>query len=887
MTLGREWVGLYILSAQGIICRDSSKVIITNIYSHMNYDLQATSNIALVTVENPPVVEKPCMWQNKKVPFGARMLGTTLTLSAIMLLSLNAYAAEIHPDRPALPAMSLEEDGALSVWRNPANLGFDPDPSFALLYGTGIGSDETLPATNSFALASSSGPLGFGVSHRSNADQPDWWAVSAGLAIPMGRNTWSGFHAGFQMPPGSDNNFTTFDVGFGWRPLHWWGLSAVGLNLGESKHDGFEEQIAAGTTFRVGGDLLEIGAEYRHYTAADATIPDHFATTITMEPTDGLLVRLQGDQIGTVGVGLEIGFGGSRMGLHGRTMMGENADGSTPFAMGSLVNDPDTGKIFSAKSKVPQFTLNEAYPYQPVQTFFARPGESYLHLLGRLKHAAESKDTKALLIEVDWSPFSFAQTEEILAVLDTARANDKKVIVYLDEDASNSAYMIASGADTVLMNPAQQLMLVGLSAELMFFREALDMVGVNPQFTRRSEYKTAAENVTDTEASAPQREQINALLDDMNARLIARIAKGRNKSPEDVQSIIDQGPFTTDEAKAMGLIDGVAYPDELQKEVKQLTGKLSFFDENYKKTDTHSGWMAPTEIAVIFVEGMITSGPSQEPGLFGGSRTAGSETIVEHLRHAAEEDAVRAVVIRVDSPGGSALASDEIWRAVAEVKRAGKPVVVSMGGVAASGGYYVAAGADAIFAQHSTVTGSIGVIAGKLSFDSLYDKVGINYETYIRGRNAAMFSTSKPFDDTEFAAFDRMVGDIYTQFTSKVAHGRSLDLDSVEGLAGGRVWSGERAKLNKLVDEIGGFHDAVERARQEANISGTAELVTYKASGSPGDSLRRAGVSVVHRAIVGASTRTRSSPELELIRRMHMMGDERVWAMMPYRLDVR
>ena len=812
---------------------------------------------------------------------------TTLTLSALTLLSWNAHATETHPDRPALPTMSLEETGALSLWRNPANLGFDPDPSAAFLYGSNLGSDDAQPGQQSFAFAANGGPFGIGVSNRTHAAQTNWWALSTGLAIPLSRTIWTGLHAGFQLPPGPDNNFTTVDLGFGYRPLSWWGVSGVGRNIGAKNRDGFDKQWAAGTTVRIGGDFLELGAEYRHYPVASTALPDHLAATITMAPLDGLLVRLGVDQIGTVGAGLEFGFGTGRVGAHGHSVVGGNGASVSPFAMGSFISDPDAGTLLTSKAKVPKFTLNEAFPYQPVQTIFSRAGESYLHLLGRLQHAAASEKTKALVLEVDWSPFSFAQLEEMLAVLDTARANGKKVIVYLDEDASNGAYMLASGADVVLMNPAQQLMLVGLSAELMFFREALDMVGISPQFSRRSEYKSAAEAMTSTEASAPQREQLNALLDDMNGRLVERIARGRDKSPSAVQTLIDQGPFTADEAMSQGLIDGVAYPDELERAIKRHTGKLSFIDDAYRAVDTHSGWRSRHEIAVVFVDGMITSGPSRGPGFFGGAQTAGSETVVAHLRKAADEPSVAAVVLRVDSPGGSALASDEIWRAVAQVKRSGKPVVVSMGGVAASGGYYVSAGADAIYAQPSTVTGSIGVIAGKFSFGDLYDKVGISYETYVRGRNAAMFSSSKPFDEAEFAAFDRMVGDTYAQFTSKVANGRSLDIDAVEAVAGGRVWSGQRAKRNQLVDEIGGFHDAVDRAKAEANIKGDAALVTFKGIAGTGDQLGKSSVELMRRVVFGTAKTAQPTPELEFIRRMQLMNDERVWTVLPYRLDVR
>jgi protease-4 len=813
------------------------------------------------------------------------MVRSTLALSALALFSVNSNAQELRPDRPALPAMSLEEDGALSIWRNPANNGFDPDPSFALLYGGPIEDAEVPTAPKSFAMASNAGPLGFGVSHLSQATHPNWWTVSGSLAIPLGRNIFTGAHVGLQLPPGPNNNFTTVDVGLGWRPLPWWGFSTVGYNIGvDARHIGIEEQVAAGTTFRFGEGFMELGAAYRLNTSADSVVPGYLEGTLNMELTRGLTVRMSGNQFGTVGVGMEIGFGGSRVGAHGTTQLGGSA---APYVMGSLIDDPDTGKLFNAKSKVPEFVLNERYPYQPVRSFFLEQGESYLHLLGRLHTAANAKDTKAILIEIDHNPFSMAQSEEVLSVLDQARANGKKVVIYLDEGADNSAYLLAAGADLVLMNPAQQLMLVGLSAELTFFRETLDMIGVRPQFTRRSEYKSAAEGMTDTQASAAQREQINALLDDLSGRLVARVAQGRNMTPQAVVDLIDQGPFTSQEAQSHGLVDDVAYPDQVHKKVKKYLGKMAFFDKNYQQNDPHTGWLSAAEIAVIFVEGVITSGPSQQPGMLGGSRTAGSETIVKQLRKASSEDSVKAVVLRVDSPGGSALASDEIWRAVQEVKRAGKPVVVSMGGVAASGGYYVSAGADAIFAQRSTITGSIGVIAGKFSFDELYEKLGINYETYIRGRNAAMFSSAKPFDDVEFAAFDRMVGDIYGQFTSKVAHGRSLELKQVEEVARGRVWSGERAKENRLVDEFGGFYEAVAYAREAANISGEAELVTFREELGPRDELSRAGVRLLQRSVLGPSSKGNSIPELELIRQIQAMGDERVWALMPYRLDVR
>ena len=354
-----------------------------------------------------------------------------------------------------------------------------------------------------------------------------------------------------------------------------------------------------------------------------------------------------------------------------------------------------------------------------------------------------------------------------------------------------------------------------------------------------------------------------------------------------MQALIDQGPFTVEEAKQQGLIDAVAYPDELKKAVAKRIGRGNLYVKNH--VDTHTGWRATHEVAVIFIEGTITTGKSQMPGILGGGRTAGSVTIREQLEEAANTPSVKAVILRVDSPGGSALASDEIWRAVSEVQRGGKPVIVSMGGVAASGGYYVSANADAIFAQHSTVTGSIGVIAGKFSLAGLYDKIGANHESYIRGRNAGMFSMARPFDEHEFAAFDKMVGDIYGQFTSKVAKGRNMELPKVVEVAGGRVWSGTRAHGVKLVDEIGGFYEALARAKKEANIPAKADakLIAFGQRLGPEEALERMSVSLFQRSVIGMHPRSRTLPEIEMLRQIQAMGDERVWAMMPYTVDVR
>src|SRR6185436_6031690 len=339
---------------------------------------------------------------------------------------------------------------------------------------------------------------------------------------------------------------------------------------------------------------------------------------------------------------------------------------------------------------------------------------------------------------------------------------------------SSSAYLLACSADKIYVHPAGGLELIGMSAELQFYRGTLDLVGVKPQVARRAEYKSAMEGFTNEEASDENREQMNALLDDLSGYLVKSIATARGKSEDDVWALIDGAPYTPQEAVDKGLVDGIAYPQDLEDHYDEIFPGGYNLVENYRVSDDTKGWRGPRELAVIYVAGEITTGRSSPPGLFGGGSSAGSDTIVDAIEKARRDPAVKGVLLRVDSPGGSAFGSDEIWREIERLKE-DKPIVVSMGGLAASGGYWISMNANAIYAQSTTITGSIGVISGKFSLEDLYKKIGLKYEVYNRGRNAAMYSLSKPWDDVEYAAVDRMVGETYSRFKKKVSEGRSID----------------------------------------------------------------------------------------------------------------
>src|SRR2546430_6444957 len=319
-----------------------------------------------------------------------------------------------------------------------------------------------------------------------------------------------------------------------------------------------------------------------------------------------------------------------------------------------------------------------------------------------------------------------------------------------------------------------------------------------------------------------QREYINSMLDDLYGRYLEGIAKARNKSVDEVKSLIDNAPYNAAQAKEAGLIDGALYHDDVEKELKKRLGYKDS-DElhiarsaDYKQISQESlGLNKGEKIAVVYAAGDIVSGKSSFGG--NGEETIGSDSLVRTINEARDDKGVKAIVLRIDSPGGSGLASDIIWRAV-EAAKAKKPVVVSMGDVAASGGYYIACNANKIVAEPSTITGSIGVVGGKPVVKGLYDWLGITNEYVMRGKNAGMFRETEKFSDTERQKFQEFLNATYDDFTTKVAKGRGKEKNYIDSIGQGRVWTGQQGKDRGLVDEYGGLDRAIEIAKQLAKI---------------------------------------------------------------------
>jgi protease-4 len=466
--------------------------------------------------------------------------------------------------------------------------------------------------------------------------------------------------------------------------------------------------------------------------------------------------------------------------------------------------------------------LPDYVPEDPFRKIFGGPDQSLSNLVLQFKKAKVDKRIKTILLTIEMSNAGWAKSEEIRDAIADFRSSGKPVYAYM-EYATDKEYFIAAACDKIYLAPPGELFINGLAADVMFFRGSLDKLGIYPDMIQMGKYKTAVETFTRKDMSDANREFMNSWLDDSYSRYVETIAKARGKSPEDIRTIIDDAPHSSAKAKELGLIDGVAYRDEIDKELKSKLGYKETDQLNIVKSSSYNavdpeslGLDKGEKIAVIYATGEINSGTSENSP--SGSQSIGSDTLVKALNEARDDNSIKAIVIRVDSPGGSGLASDIIWHAV-ESAKAKKPVVISMGDVAASGGYYIAAGANKIIAQPSTITGSIGVFAGKPVIKGFYDWLGISNEYVLRGKQAGMFRESEKFTPEERAKFEDLVKRMYyEEFVPKVAKGRNKSPEYVDSVAQGRVWTGAQGKERGLVDEFGGLDRAVEVAKELANI---------------------------------------------------------------------
>lgn len=474
--------------------------------------------------------------------------------------------------------------------------------------------------------------------------------------------------------------------------------------------------------------------------------------------------------------------------------------------------------------------LPDYVPEEPVaRAFGIQQKQSFTSLLTQLRKAKVDKRIGAVVLDISFPDIGWGKADELRDAIKDYRSSGKPAYAYM-EIGSNREYYVATAADKIFLPPSGDIYINGFAAEAMFYKGSLDKLGIEADVIQIGpKYKNAPDQYTKKEMGDGQREVINAILDEYWNRFTGAIAETRNKSPQDVSSLIDGAPYGATQAKSLGLIDDALYKEQVYDQLRQQLGyqgdaKLrTIRGADYREIPSDSlGLNQGERIAVIFASGAINVGHSSNSP-FGGNMV-GSDTIVDAVNKAAADNSIKAIVLRVDSPGGSALASDLMWYAVENAKKK-KPVVVSMSDVAASGGYYIACNANKIVAEPSTITGSIGLFLGKPVVKGLYDWLGISNEYVMRGKNAGIFRETEHWTDQERAKMVESANNVYyNSFVPKVAQGRNKTDEEVNSLGQGRVWTGTQAKQNGLIDEFGGLETAINVAKQLANLPADKEV---------------------------------------------------------------
>ncbi|HEU5265706.1 MAG TPA: S49 family peptidase [Jatrophihabitans sp.] len=448
-------------------------------------------------------------------------------------------------------------------------------------------------------------------------------------------------------------------------------------------------------------------------------------------------------------------------------------------------------------------------------------------LLRALHEAGTDSRVRAVIVKVGGATLPWATMQEIRAGLGAFAASGKPTVAWAESMGEGNGtvdYVLATGCTEIWLQPSGEVGLLGIAAETTFLRGALDKLGVEPQLDKRYEYKNAADQIMNTEFTAEHREAVDRVVESIWDTAVAAIAAGRRMSEARVRELADTAPHPAAAAREAGLVDRIGYRDEVYADLRERLGTLEqLFADQWKPRRTAATLLRRHRGVVALVEGHGEIIPGRSRG---GPRgpILGSDTVCTALRAARRADRVRAVLFRVDSPGGSAVASDSIWREVMLTREAGKPVIVSMGAVAGSGGYYIACPADAIVAQPATITGSIGVLGGKVVISSLLERLGLTTGAVARGGSARMYSLREGFTDDERARLGEILDRIYADFVAKVAQGRGMTAPDVDAVARGRIWSGADAVGKGLVDSLGGLRDAAAIARSKAGLRADAPV---------------------------------------------------------------
>lgn len=751
-----------------------------------------------------------------------------------------------HVPTPGRSAAASDDGSALVL--NPANVSFMPGAELRWTW-VRTGDDAWTSARgHAFSLAGAF-PFGLGTGLRFDfvrppIDDPDtavpldepytwltWGLGIGGDASALGlsiRHLYTG-------EPGVDGP-TTFSLGWSARPSAYLGLAAVAHDINAPKTDDgrgiIDRSYTLATAIRPWGTrAVELGLEGRYYEGFDLRDGrlwqgDRFPVEDGWVPraTLGIDVPYVGRVRGDVAVMDVEDDDRSYVATATLDLNVEQSTLSGGAIWGSAVGGKDGAGFITGVAMrgweepgIPE----PAYALQ-IRIEDTPSNRGHVALLRGLWDVSKDEDVAAVVLHLKTAPASsLAHSYEIDDAVRLLQSRGKRVVCHL-EDAGGRALHACASADRIVVNPAGGLRFAGLRNERTYMADMLRKLGVRAQFVRIGKHKSAPEQFTNTEPSATALEDNTERLEHITREMMTDLARGRKTTLAKMKHAVDKGPHTAREALAYGLVDGYAYDDELRTVVSEVLGKnVSMLDERPNRAPERFG--SQRSLAIVYVDGSIVDGRSSDIPLLG-MRLAGSYTIAESLEKARENPNVGAVLLRVESPGGSSMASDVMWREVALTAKR-KPVIVSMGGVAASGGYYVAAPGSKIYATPYTVTGSIGIFYGKADVAQLLDKIGVNVNVIKTSPRADAESLYRPFTQNEVEELGNKVKQFYDVFVDRVAKGRNMSVAQVDGVARGRVWMGRQAHQRGLVDEVGGLRQAIEAALAAGGLRDDAPII--------------------------------------------------------------
>lgn len=826
-------------------------------------------------------------------------------LAAISLL----FPAVVSADTPSPsegipvpdPSIATQSDSS-SLELNPAGLGFLEGVEAA--YGAFIAAPDyagVVPSGHALTLGGggSSGGLGVGMQWMDNPrlgpDRTSFRKFTLGGALSPSPYISLGGNINFFGSRTNErlNSLRTTDFGIQLRPASTVGFGFVARDVRAAFLDedrALPRRFGTGVAYRAFEGRLVLDTEIHHVQGADGF---QVRPRIAGEPISGLRLFGQGQVDASMPNGsLDPSFAGASFGLEVSTgtsgiqsaaQLGRfgTADASTPTGASYRLwtGTPQKRPLFTRRSRWIRLDLDDSIAEQATTRLFGATSNAFLGLINDIDAIAEDPSVEGVILEVGRFDLGYAQLWELHQAIERLHDAGKRSIAFIASDIpSTQIVYAASAAQEVWMRPVSPYSPTGLQVEFTSYAGLLEKAGLEAEFMRIGDYKSAPESFVLPGPSEPALEQTGEVLDTIYAELTERIAERRGLEPDEIRNVIDNTPLYPAEALDKGLVDALVYDEEMDDRLRQLVGSPFGPESGYQRYEiADKRWGARPEIAVVYVDGVITSGRSGGSP-FGTARITGAETLTETLRQLGRNDNIKAVVLRIDSPGGSAFGSDLIYRELRHLATR-KPVVASMGNVAASGGYYAAAGADEIFATPVSVTGSIGIFVGKFNIDSLADTLGINSQDERRGERAGAFSPWRSWSDAERDGIAKQIEFLYELFLQQVARTRPLSPQEVDEVARGRVWTGEAARQQGLVDTTGGISDALSRAEELAGLEAGEAIYTDR-TGAGGTALSPGIATGLSRLLAGAEIITDASiapPEGQITSAIKGLESSLIW----------